>query len=358
MKIIDRYIVQQFLATLLTMLGIIVVLIMLIHITENASNFKYHKLTFTQIIKYYCVLLPYMVNLLAPIIVFATTIWLTTRLAQRTEIIALLSGGVSFHRIAAPYFVIALILTGANFYLTGWRLADANQDRIKFETQYLNLGFSTKPAPYIHLKVGPTQYLHIHKYHAYNNTGYDVQLDTFQNNALVERLHAEEIQWNAAKQIWGFRTWKKRTLFPMHELLTEGGSLTLPLEIHPEDFSINPNLKEVLTLPALNVHIRKLQAKGSESVRFFIAEKYIRYMSPFAIIILITLGFLVSVRKPRGSAGAQITLGFILACLYITLFLSAKIVTEAQSENPLLHIWMPNILFSILCMIFYRLVPK
>lgn len=356
MKLIDRYIFQKFFSTFLVILSVMTLLIILIHATDNAGSFKEHNLSFYQIFNYYCVLLPYMVNFLGPIIVFATTIWITTRLAQRSEIIAILSGGISFHRIARPYLVIALILTGCNFYLTGWLLADANKERIKFETKYLNMGFSIT-SDCLYLKVGPSQYLYIKKYHAYNNTGYDVSLDTFENYALVERLHAEKIKWSV-NQKWELESWNKRTLFPKHEVLTEGYRLPLPLEVHPEDFAINPNLKEGLTLPELDIHIKKLMDKGSETVRLFIAEKYVRYMTPFAILILITLGFLVAVRKPRGSVGAQITSGFVLACLYITLFLSAKIVVEAQSENPLLEIWMPNIIFSVLCVIFYRLVPK
>ncbi len=357
MKLIDRYIFQKFFATFLVVLSAITLLIILIHAAENAGSFQKHHLSFFQVFNYYCVLLPYMVNFLGPIIVFATTIWVTTRLAQRSEIIAILSSGISFHRIARPYLTIALILTGCNFYLTGWLLADANKERIKFETKYLDMRFSIK-SDCLHLKVGPGQYLYMKKYHAYNNTGYDVSLDTFENYALVERLHAEKIKWNSANQKWELEHWNKRTLFPKYEVLTEGYRLPLPIEVHPEDFSINSNLKEGLTLSELNLHIKKLMDKGNETVRLFIAEKYVRYMTPFAILILIALGFLVAVRKPRGSVGTQITSGFILACLYITLFLSAKIVVEKQSENPLLEIWMPNIIFSVLSVVFYRLVPK
>ncbi|WP_184891158.1 LptF/LptG family permease [Candidatus Cardinium hertigii] len=359
MKLLDKYIFKKFFGTFLVMLGVIIILIMLIHVTENVSNFKKYKVPFKEIFHYYCVLLPYMVNLLAPIIVFATTIWVTTRLAQRSEIIALLSGGVRFNRVAKPYLMIAWMLTGANFYLTGWLLAGASKERIKFETKYLNMGFTNNtPPPYLHLKTGPDQYLHIHTYYAHINTGYDISLDSYKNTELLERLHAAVITWNATDQVWILQSWKKRTFFPKHEEITEGHSLTLPLEIHPEDFEINPNLKEGLTLPELDIHIQKLMAKGNDNVRFFKAEKYIRYMTPFAIIILIALGFLVAVHKPRSGVGGQITLGFILACFYISLFLSSKIVVEAQSAHPLLNIWMPNIIFSILCIIFYRLVPK
>ncbi|TSJ81326.1 MAG: LptF/LptG family permease [Candidatus Cardinium sp.] len=357
MKLLDRYISKKFFATFFVVLAVFILLVIIIHAVENVSHFKKHQLSFYQVFKYYCVLVPYLVNLLVPIIVFCTTIWVTTRLAKRSEIIALLSGGISLHRIITPYIMIALLLTGANFYLTGWVLADANKERVAFETKYLDMGFFVR-SDYVQLKAGPDQYLHIAKYYGYNNTGYDVSLDTFKNNALVERLHAERIQWHPTGQTWILRSWQKRTLFPKHEVLTTGDSLTISLEVNPEDFEINPNLKDGLTLPELKLHIQKLIYKGSESVRFFIAEQHIRYMTPFAIIILIVLGFLVALHKPRGSIGRRITLGSILACFYIVLFLSAKIVVEAQSEHPLLDIWLPNIIFSILCMTFYRLVPK
>ncbi|WP_243018525.1 MULTISPECIES: LptF/LptG family permease [Candidatus Cardinium] len=359
MKLLDRYIFQKFFSTFLVTLTIFTLLIIIIHAAENVSSFKKHHLSFSEIFNYYCVLMPYMVNLLSPIIVFGTTIWVTTRLSRRSEIIALLSGGISFNRILTPYMVIAALLTGANFYLTGWLLASANKERIKFETKYLDfdMGFSDR-SDYLQIKVGPDQYLYIRKYHGYNNTGYDVSLDTFKDHALVERLHAEKIRWLAKEQTWMLQSWEKRILFPNYEELTSGHNLRISLDIDPEDFSINPNLREGLTLPELDLHIQKLIYKGNESVRFFIAEKHIRYMTPFAIIILIVLGFLVAVHKPRGGIGRRITLGFVLACLYIVLFLSAKIVAETQSEHPILEIWLPNIIFSILCTIFYRLVPK
>ncbi|HLP34675.1 MAG TPA: LptF/LptG family permease [Amoebophilaceae bacterium] len=357
MKLLDRYIFRKFFSAFFLILVIIIVLIILIHATENAAFFRKHKLSFGTIVHYYTTLLPYMTNLLTPIIVFAATIWVTTRLAQRSEIIAILSSGVSFHRLAVPYFSIALLLTGANFYLTGWLLADANRERIKFDTKYLEMSFFVKTDA-LHLKVGADQYLYIQKYHGYNNTGYQVSLDTFQNATLVERLSAEKIRWNPTEKRWEFLSWKKRTFYPTHEVLQEGHTLALPLGVDPEDFVINPSLKEGLTLPELNAHIQKLKAKGDETIRLFIAEKHVRYMTPFAILILITLGFLIAVRKPRGGIGRQITWGFVLACLYISLFLSAKIVVEAQSEHPLLGIWMPNIIFGCLCIAFYRLLPK
>jgi len=357
MKLLDSYILKRFFSTLCLILGVIILLIILIHAADNAFYFRKHQLPLQAIVNYYCTLLPFMANFLAPIIVFATTIWVTTRLTQRSEIIAMLSGGISFHRLAVPYLAIALLLTGLNFYLTGWMLADANKARIEFETKYFDIGFLNK-SDSLYLKVGPEVYMYISKYHSYSDTGYDVSVDTFQDGVLKENISAQKTIWNKKNKMWELIFWKKRLLISEGETLEEGYKLPLSLALDPEDFEINPSLKEGLTLSELDLHIQKLLNKGDETVSFFIAEKHVRYMTPFAILILIALGFLVAVHKPRKGVGRQITLGFALACLYIALFLSAKTVVEIQSEHPLLDIWMPNIIFSLLCIIFYRLVPK
>ncbi|MDD9140038.1 MAG: LptF/LptG family permease, partial [Candidatus Cardinium sp.] len=348
MKLIDTYIYRKFFSTFLVALSITTLLIIFIHLTENVNHLKKEQLSYKQIGHYYCLLLPYMLSLLMPIIVFGTTIWVTTRLAQRSEIIALLSGGISFHRILLPYFMVACLLTAANFYLTGWLLATTNKSRLAFESKYLNnTVLTSNPPAYIHLKVGSNQYLHVNTYYPYSHTGYHVCLDTFQHATLIERIQAAKIKWDPESQTWVLRSWQRRLFSPKKETLTEGDKLKLPLAVDPEDFSINPRLREGLTISELDLHIQKLLLKGNDSVRFFVAEKYTRYMTPFAVIILIVLGFLVAVHKPRGGVGRQITLGFVLAGLYITLFLSAKIITETQSNYPLLEIWLPNIIFSL-----------
>ncbi|MGI2262143.1 LptF/LptG family permease [Candidatus Cardinium hertigii] len=360
MKLLDRYIFKKFFSAFLVILTIFISVFIVIHLVDNMSNFKKHHLSFQAVFNYYCVLALYLVNLVAPLIVFATTIWCTTRLVKRSEIIALLSGGISLHRIIRPYIIIACLLTGANFYLIGWLLANVNKARVRFETEYLDMGGmgSLPQSDYIQLKVGADQYLHIGKYHGYSNTGYDISLDTFKNNMLIERLSAEKMGWNGKDQTWIIQSWQKRIFFPRHEEIITGDKLTISLAVHPEDFSINPNLKDSLTLSELAKHIQKLIYKGSATVRFFIAEQHIRYMTPFAILILIVLGFLIALHKPKEGVGGRITLGIILGCFYIVLFLSAKIVAETQSEHPLLDIWLPNIIFSVLCIIFYRLVSK
>jgi len=144
----------------------------------------------------------------------------------------------------------------------------------------------------------------------------------------------------------------------MDEYITSGAVLDTALNLHPNDFSINPKLHEMLTLTELDKHIQKLKEKGTDNLNYFLTEKYVRYMSPFAVIILTLMGVVVSARKSRGGIGLQIALGFILAIIYIAFFLFARGAADVKGQNLLLTIWLPNMVFFAISLVLYRLTPK
>lgn len=357
MKILDRYILKKFLSTFLFVLLLIVVIITLIDVTEKNEYFIKHKLSYKEILDYYYAFLPFMTNMVMPITVFITTVFVTSRLAQRTEIIAILSGGISFIRFLAPYLLGAMLITLCSFVLTGWILADANKKRVAFETEYIDSPLRSS-SQRLHIKLAPDSYLYVGRYRSYNGVGTDVTLETISNNQLLEKLSAKSMKWIEEEGKWRFKDWMNRKIDGLEEYIAQGSSLDIALSLHPDDFSINPKLHETLTLSELNVHIQKLKDRGTGNAHVFVTEKYVRYMSPFAAIILTFMGVVVSARKARGGIGLQIALGFILAFVYIAFFLFARGAAEVKGTNLLLTIWMPNIVFSLLSGLLYRLTPK
>mgnify|MGYP005839794013 CR=1 FL=1 len=357
MKILDRYILKKFLWSFLFILCLIILVITLIDVTEKNDYFIKNQLNYKQILTYYYAFLPFMANMVSPITVFITTVFVTSRLAQRSEIIAILSGGISFRRFLVPYLLGACLLTVLSFILTGWVLADANKKRVAFEIEYIDspLRISTN---HLHIKLAPETYLYVGRYRSYKKLGTDITLETIRNAQLKEKLSARSMKWVEATGKWQLKDWMHRRFEGLEEHISQGSVIDTTLNLSPDDFSINPKLHETLTLPELNAHIQNLKEKGAANLHVFITEKYVRYMSPFAAIILTFMGIVVSARKVRAGAGLQIALGFILALIYIAFFLFARGAAEVKGTHLLLTIWMPNIVFSLVSAFLYRLMPK
>jgi lipopolysaccharide export system permease protein len=357
MKLLDKYILKKFLLSFLFILCLIILIIMVIDVTEKNDYFIKHKLTYKEILHYYYTFLPFMANMVAPITVFITTVFVTSRLAQRTEIVAILSGGISFARFLVPYFLGASLIAIGSFFLTGWILAEANKKRVAFEIQYIDSPFRTNSRN-IHIKLSDETYFYVGHYRSYNSTGSSITIETIRDYQLVEKLSAKSMRWVPEKEQWELKDWTSRHIDGMEEKITHGEVLGIDVNLRPDDFSINPKLHEMLTLPELNAFIKKLKAKGDDHLKIFLTEKYVRYMSPFAAILLTFMGVVVCARKSRGGVGLQIAIGFILALVYIALFLFSKGAANVKGNNLLLTIWTPNILFSLVSLVLYRLTPK
>lgn len=357
MKILDRYILKKFLTSFAFILLIIVAVITLIDFAEKNEDFIKNNLTYQEILDYYLGFIPFIANFITPIAVFITTVFVTSKLAQNTEIVAILSGGVSFRRLMIPYFIGAGFIALVSFFLTGWIIADANKKKVTFELQYIDR-VTYNHLKNIHIKIAKNSYIYVENYNNYNNIGFNFSLETIQNNQLIERLSARKIKWVEEKEKWEVSEWMNRKIHGLTEQVTMGRTLDITLNVFPKDFVNMHKLSETLTIPELNAYIEALKSKGADNIHIFLVEKYVRYMSPFAAVILTFIGLLASCRKVRGGVGFQIAMGFILAFVYIALFILSKGTAEAGSSNPLLTVWTPNIIFSILGIILYKFTPK
>lgn len=134
MKLLDRYILKKFLSAFFFVVLVLISIIVVIDFTEKNDDFiKRNADAHSIIFDYYLNFIPYYANLLSPITVFIATVFVTAQLASRTEIIAILSSGVSFRRVMVPYLIGSAIIGGIIFYLNGWVIPDANKVRVEFE---------------------------------------------------------------------------------------------------------------------------------------------------------------------------------------------------------------------------------
>ena len=358
MKKIDWYILKQFLYTFFYVVIILCFVITVIDYAEKNDKFIKHNLSFEEIRNYYFSFIPFIASLITPITAFVATVYVTANLSIRSEIIALLSSGFSLKRIMLPYLYGGIIIAIMSFLLNGWILPKANKSRVNFEVSYIkNPYYFSKNN--VHFKISDETYLYLERYDNNLEVGNNVSIEKFTNNLLKERLIGRQLVWDSEDKIWKIKSWQLRILNgDGNEEITSGLQLDTALLINPSDFDNNYKLNETLTLTELNKYIDLLKLRGSDTVVLYEIEKYIRYTQPFTILILILIGVIVSSRKSRQGTGILITLGFLFAFSFIIFFVMSRAFAENGSLNPLFAIWIPNLVFILIGIIMYRIIPR
>ncbi len=357
MKIIDRYILTRFLQTFFFVVLILILVIVVIDITEKTEKFAKNNLSASEILGYYLDFIPFMANLLTPITVFIATVYVTAKMAGHTEIIAILSGGTSFRRLMLPYFIGAAIIGGISFYLTGWVIPNSNKSRIAFELEYFKSNYRYDKTN-VHIQVAHNTYLYLMRFNNQSNIGYRFTLERIDSTVLLEKLTADRIQWLEEEERWRLINWRNRKIDGMHEIITQGKEMDTTLVILPSEFGNDYKEYDGMTIPELNDQINTLRFRGASNVEVYEVEKYIRFTSPFTVIILAMMGVIVSAKKRRGGAGFQIALGFFLSFVFILLFTMTKSIAETGAINPMYSVWIPNITFAGITLLLYKTVPR
>jgi lipopolysaccharide export system permease protein len=374
MKLIDKYILKRFLSTFFFVVLILLAVITVIDLTEKMDKLAKAQVAAGEIALYYLDFIPWIGSLITPITIFIATVYVCARMAGHTEIIAILSSGVSFKRILFPYFVGSFIVAVISFVLNGWLIPNSNKARLAFELQYLKSKYYYDKKN-VHIQVSPNVYLYMQSYNNNNMTGSHFTIERFEGNKLIEKLTANRIQWDSVKQKWTMRDWRIRrieNMFHQTGTITDSAQLQkvkdevgladkdTALVIHPKEFESDYRKYDGMTINELIAYIKTLRSRGSTGVEAYEVELYTRYAAPFTIFILVFMGAIVSSRKSRGGTGVQIALGFMLSFVFIIFFTVFRTYAENGSEwlTPEVSVWIPNLIFGGLALIMYKYVPR
>jgi len=365
MKLLDKYIFKKILSTFVFVVLILEAIICIIDLTEKMDKFVQFKISKMAILAYYLDFIPWIAGFLSPITIFIAIIYVTSRMAAHTEIVAILGSGISFRRFLYPYFLAATVVAVMSFVLNGWVIPKSNNDRLLFEMQYFQNKYYFEERN-VHMQVAPNVYLFIQNYNNQGNTGYQFSLERFDKDRLIEKLSADNIVWDTVKLKWTLKMWKRKkvdSIFQVQKtneipLVEKGDALDTTLAITPKDFENNKKMYGGMTIPELTEKIETLKFRGSTGVEAYETERHIRYSSPFYIYVLVFMGAIVSARKSRGGTGFQIALGFLLAFVFILFFTIASTFAQTGALSPWLAAWLPNIVFGLITLLMYKFVPR
>lgn len=351
LSILDRYIIRKFLGTYIFAIILILAITIMFDINEKLDAFLKAPLHDT-VFDYFINFLPYFANQFSPLFVFIAVIFFTSKLASNSEIIAMLSTGMSFKRLLKPYIVSATVIALATYLLAAYVIPPANVKRINYTNTYVK-NKAIVQGNNIMLQVAPGEIAYMTTYNRSTKTGHRFSLEKYENKQLVSRLTANAIKWDTLYQ-WQLQDYTIRRFHEHREEIVTGKVLDTVIPFEPRDFLISKNDHETLTTPALNEYIDRQKARGVANIKDFEIEYHRRFAMTAAAFILTVIGMSLSSRKVKGGMGLNIGIGLVLSFSYILFMTVTSSFAVSGMTSPLVAMWIPNIIYLIIAIILYR----
>ena len=358
-RILDLYIVKKFIFTFFIALLLIIGIVIIFDISEKIDDFVSHEAPLKEIVfDYYLNFIPYFMNMFSPLFVFITVIFFTSKMASNSEIIAILSCGISFHRMMVPYMFSAALIALFSLTLNLFIIPNSNKELGKFESKYLKTSYQNNGRD-IHYQISPGEFVYVESFSRWNNTAYKFTLERIKNNRLVSKLSAESAVWDSTFNGWSLRKYTIRDYTgAMTDRIRTGAKLDTVINLSATDFYMTKKTVTTLSYKELNQLIATQKMRGDDNVKLAQIEKHTRFALPFSAFILTIMGVSLSSKKRRGGIGWNIGIGIALSFSYILFLKFSEMFVYTGLLPPGIALWVPNILYAVISGFLYRIAPK
>ena len=360
MKILDKYILTKYLTTFFFCILLFTAIVVVVDISEKTDNFSKSNLSAYQIMTdYYFGFIPRIDALLFPLFVFISVIFFTSKMAGRSEVIAVLSSGVSYQRFIRPFLAGGIILSAVLWFGYQYVVPKANKKWGDFEKRYIDPSSpagmnNTTYKQNVYFKLDQNSYVGIKGYDTISKTGNGFFIQRFSDNKLLYNLRASNFNWDTLTKKWKLTDVTERTLNDINETVTKVPLKLMNFNFKPIDLRKDEYLKDQMSTPDLDAFIKMEKIRESDTVSSLLVERYNRDAIPASVIILTVIGTVLASRKVRGGSGAHIALGVVLSMTYILFSRFSVVFATKGSFAPLLAAWLPNIIFGLLAVVLYR----
>lgn len=360
MNIIDRYIFKKYMSTFIFTVAIFIVVIVIFDVSEKLDNFLKNKASFSDVLFRYYALgsVPFFLNMLTPLINFIAVIFFTSKMADQTEIVPILSGGMSFNRMLRPYMIGAFLIFAFTLISNLWILPATNRIKVNFENVYVKPHKVSHNTASTHMQIDSATYVYIDNFDTRLSIGYNFVLEKFDGLELKEKLMADRVVWDSTTNKWRIENYTNRIIDGLKEKMEKGDRRDTTLDMRPRDFEVYENVFTAMTTKELNERIRKEEIRGTGMMTDLLLERYRRWVTPFAAFILTLMGVALSSKKVRGGIGLSLGIGIGLSFTYLVLNQFTTMFSLKAGFPPLLAVLTPSIIFLVLALVLLKKAPK
>ncbi len=358
-RIIDRYIIRKFLGTYFFAISLIIVVVVIFDAAEKIDDFIELKAPLSKIVfQYYGNFIPFFINQFSGLFTFISVIFFTSKMAYQTEIIAILSAGVSFKRLMWPYFLSAAAITLLSLMLNLFIIPGANANRLKFEMNYIKSVRGMKYDAHIYRQIVPGTFIYLRDYTNNNHSASYFVLETYENGSIVSSLEASAVRFDPETRRWSAPQSILRTFDGEQETFDNSRPLDTLVNLDPIELGRLEELVKTMNIVRLDRFIDEQKLKGSDMISRFEVERHNRFAFPVSTFILTIIGVSLSSRKVRGGTGLHIGVGIVLAFSFILVSKFGEEFAKGGLLPPAIAVWIPNIVYTFIAYYLYKKAPK
>ncbi len=356
-KRFDIYIISKYMGTFFFCLLLVMAIVVVFDYNEKFDKFVQNEAPAHAIIfDYFCNFIPYFAVKFSPFFIFIAVVYFTSKLAGNSEIIAMISGGLSFHRLARPYLVSGITLAVIIFYLSSCVIPPSNVTRLEFEDKYVKK-VTKDYVRNVQLELEPGVIIYIERYDDKRHVGYRFFMERYEGRRLASRLTSQRITMGENNR-WTLNDYVIRDFDGMYEHLTEGAKMDTTIVMNPSEFFIVKGYSEQLTTKELKSYLDRQKQRGVANIKEYEVEYHRRFSFPFSVLILTVIGVSLCSRKTRGGMGLSLGLGLLIAFSYILFDTLSGTFALSGSMSPMLAVWIPNLIYIVIAIVLYIKAPK
>lgn len=326
----------------------------IIDVSEKINKILDNKVPLGPVLEYYLDFTIYFANMLFPIFLFISIIWFTSKLANNTEIVAILSSGISFRRFLRPYIIGATLVSIMALIMSVFIVPRASAGYNDFKYKYLKKSTEVRESQNVYKQINEEEFIYVSNFNYLTKTGYNFTLESFEGNKMISKVSASRITWNPEEENYTLTSYFKRTVGEEDDVIEKFDSKDLELDFDIEDLTPVIYAAETMSLRDLNRFIEREQMRGSSNINTYLVVKFKKYSVPVSAFILTIIAVSVSSMKRRGGMGVNLAIGIALAFTYVFFDKIFGTLAEASSIPPLFAVWFPNISFGILAIFLLR----
>jgi lipopolysaccharide export system permease protein len=348
MKIFDRYIIKQFLQTVIFGLVAFIAIFVVVDMMENLDDFIDKKAGIDIVLRYYMYFMPEIIKLVLPVAMLLSSLFTTGRLSNQNELTAMKAGGISLYRFMIPLLIVALFVSFAAIFFNGWGVPFANKKKFNLERIYLQKHLESFNRYNIFLQESPTRIVAIGFIDIENARAHNVSIQDFSDTnttVVVGRIDALLMVWDRASNSWTLQNGVKRVFKNGGETAEHFDLLPIGrFHFTPDDIAKKQERPDEMAYPDLTNFIEHQRRSGNDVSRWMV-DLYGKISFPFASFIVVLFGVPFSSAKRRTGLAAEFGISIGLCFIYLLFMKTSQVFGYNGSLDPFVTAWLPNFIF-------------